>query len=230
MHLVWIALKALLTGGFTLWVAIASAATAGGDGIYSCTDASGRRLTSDRPIPECTAREQRVLNHDGSVQRVVPPTMTADERADYEALQQRLAAERRSQADGVRRDRNLLARFPTEAAHAKARAAALDDIRASMRASEARLKTLAADRKPLLSEAEFYVGRQMPALLKQQLDANDATTEAQRALVQNQQIEIGRINASFDIELARLRKLWAGAAPGSLGPLEAVPTPSAPKH
>jgi hypothetical protein len=223
MQLVRIALKALLTCGFIFGVAAASAATANGDGIYSCTDASGRRLTSDRPIPECNAREQRVLNHDGSVQRVVPPTMTAEERADYEAQQQRLAAERRTQADVLRRDRNLLARYPNEAAHAKARAAALDDVRASMRASELRLKTLAADRKPLMSEAEFYVGRPMPALLRQQLDANDATTEAQRALMQNQQVELGRINASFDIELARLRKLWAGAAPGSLGPLEAVP-------
>ena len=30
-------------------------------GIYTCTDAKGRKLTSDRPIPECHDREQRVL-------------------------------------------------------------------------------------------------------------------------------------------------------------------------
>ena len=35
--------------------------------IYSCIDAHGKRITSDRPIPECAAREQRVLNADGSV-------------------------------------------------------------------------------------------------------------------------------------------------------------------
>ena len=35
--------------------------------IYTCTDASGKKLTSDRPIAECSAREQRVLNADGSV-------------------------------------------------------------------------------------------------------------------------------------------------------------------
>ena len=33
-------------------------------GIYSCVDAQGRRLTSDRPIPACVNREQRVLNSD----------------------------------------------------------------------------------------------------------------------------------------------------------------------
>ena len=48
--------------------------------IYTCTDSNGKKLTSDRPIAECTTREQRVLNADGSVRNVVGPTLTADER------------------------------------------------------------------------------------------------------------------------------------------------------
>jgi hypothetical protein len=38
-------------------------------------------------------------------------------------------------------------------------------------------------------------------------------------LIQNQQAEIVRINALFDTELARLKQLWAGAPPGSMGAL-----------
>ena len=30
--------------------------------IYTCKDASGKTLTSDRPIPECRGREGRVLS------------------------------------------------------------------------------------------------------------------------------------------------------------------------
>lgn len=194
----------------------------GGAGIFTCIDARGNRLTSDRPIPECVAREQRVLNRDGSVQRIIPPTLTAEERADMEAAEMRRAAQRKAQQDIVRRDRTLLQRYPDEAAHAKARAAALDSVRASVKLSEARLQDLSAERKPLLAETEFYVGKPLPTALKQQLDANDAATEAQRSLVHNQQAEIGRINTVYDIELARLKKLWAGAAAGSLGPLETV--------
>ena len=41
----------------------------------------------------------------------------------------------------------------------------------------------------------------------------------QRDLVEKQQSEVVRINHNYDVELARLRKLWAGAQPGSLGPL-----------
>ena len=43
--------------------------------IYSCVDANGRKLTSDRPIAECANRDQKLLNADGSV-KVVPPNPT----------------------------------------------------------------------------------------------------------------------------------------------------------
>ena len=203
-------------------LALAAAVPAWGqpaDGrIYSCIDANGKRLTSDRTIPECAAREQRVLNSDGSVRRVVPPTLTADERADAETREREAQADRVTKQDAIRRDRNLVARFPNEAAHAKARAVALDDVRNSVRISEARVKLLTIERKPLLDETEFYVGKPLPSKLKAALDANDASLAAQRTLIQNQESEVGRIDGLYDAELARLKKLWAGAPAGSLGP------------
>jgi hypothetical protein len=78
------------------------------------------------------------------------------------------------------------------------------------------MEELAAERKPLLQEAEFYKGKQLPAKLKQQLDANDAAVDAQRSAIQNQQAELERINRLYDAELARLRRLWAGAPPGTV--------------
>lgn len=192
--------------------------------IYTCIDANGKRITSDRTIPECTTREQRVLNSDGSVKHVVPPTLTADERAEAEAREREAAAERVARQDAVRRDRNLVARFPNEAAHQRARASALDDMHNAVRLSEARVKLLTAERKPLLDDAEFYVGKPLPAKLKAQLDANDAALAAQLALIQNQQAEIVRINALYDAELVRLKRLWAGAPAGSMGPTPAAAT------
>lgn len=198
--------------------------------IYSCVDANGKKLTSDRPIAECANRDQKLLNADGSVKKVVPPNPTADERAEAEVAERRAAAERAAQQDAIRRDRNLMMRFPNEAAHRKAREAALDDVRKSMRNSEARLQLLAAERKPLLDESEFYVDKPMPAKLKQALDANDAAVEAQRTLIQNQQAEIVRINALYDAELERLKRLWAGAQPGTMGTLVPTQAASAPRR
>ena len=196
---------------------LTAVSTAHAQQIYSCVDAYGKRLTSDRPLPECAARDQRVLNPDGSVKKVLSPTLTAEEAAQQDARDRAAAVARSAQQDAVRRDRNLTQRFPTEDAHANARASALNDVRKAVESSERRMAALATERKPLISEAEFYVGKPLPLKLKQALDANDATTEAQRTLIQNQQVEMVRINALYDAELVRLRRLWAGAPAGSMG-------------
>jgi hypothetical protein len=111
-----------------------------------------------------------------------------------------------------------LKRYPDKAAHDKDRASALATPREAIQSAEARLRELALDRKRLLEEAEFYRGRQMPVPLKQLIDNNEVTAAAQRNAIKNSQAEVDRINAKFDVELDRLRKLWGDAQPGSLGP------------
>jgi len=215
-----------------LWLCAAGVAQAQGHaasaaGIYSCVDDNGRRITADRPIADCTAREQRVLNRDGSLKAIYPPILTVEERAEKEARDRRMAEARAAQADAVRRDRNLLARYPNEKPHDKARESALDTVRAAMKTSQSRLQDLEAERKPLSAEAEFYKGRQMPAKLRAQLDAIDASELAQREAMLAQQAELERVNRLYDAELARLKQLWAGAAPGSLGPISPDPSSKA---
>ena len=187
--------------------------------IYSCTTADGRRVTSDRLIFECIGMEQRVLNRDGTVRLVVTPPLSPEQTAAAEVRERRAAAERMARQEAVRRDRNLLARYPDEAAHTRARVSALDTVRTAMEASESRLRDLATDRKKLDQEAEFYKGKALPPKLQQAVDANEAATEAQRALTAAQKAELDRVNRHYDAELDRLKKLRAGAEPGSLGPL-----------
>ena len=149
--------------GALIWVGAMGTAQAQGAGIYSCVDAQGKRHTSDRPIPECLDREQRLLNRDGSERRTLPPRMNAEERAlaeERKRLQEQAAA---AQKDAVRRDRNLMMRFPDEPAHTKAREAALDDLRRAIVVSERRLKDLEEERKPLVAETEFYRAASCPS-------------------------------------------------------------------
>lgn len=194
----------------------AAAETATKPGIYVCVDSQGRKITSDRPIAECLDRDQRLLNADGSQRGVHQRYMTATERAAYEEAQHRKQQEAVAKMDAVRRDRNLLARYPNEAAHEKARAAALDDVRTSIDTSKKRLIDLERERKPMLSESEFYAGKKLPVKLKRQLDDNEASADAQKTLIQNQEVEMQRVTALYDAELAKLKRLWAGAPPGSL--------------
>lgn len=213
--------RACASLGVWVWVTMAAAwawpeQVRATPGIYACVDGTGKRLTSDRPIQECLDREQRVLNKDGSQRLTVPPRMNAEERAQEEERQRARALQESARKDAMRRDRNLMLRFPDEVVHQKARESALDDLRKGIARSERHLKDLQDSRKPLLADAEFYKGKRLPAKLRAKLEANDAQQQAQRDIIQNQQAETGRINALYDAELAHLRKLWSGATPGSL--------------
>jgi hypothetical protein len=199
----------------------------GSGGIYTCTDERGRRLTSDRPIPECLSREQRILNRDGSLKAVRPPSLTPDERAEKESSERQQAERRAAQADAARRDRNLLQRYRDEAAHVRAREAALAPVRMAQKATQSRMAEVRREREPLVAEAEFYRGKPLPSRLKALLDANDASMAALSDSAAGQQAEAARIDALYDAELERLRRLWGGEAPGSLGPIASSASSSA---
>jgi hypothetical protein len=187
-------------------------------GIYVCTDDSGKLITRDRYIAECRHKEQRVLNRDGSLRMRVPPTFTLEERAQAEAAERAARDAQAALQDTIKYDRLLKTRYPNEAAHRRAREAALDASRGAIQSAEVRLRELAVERRKLADEAEFYRGRVVPARLKQQIDGNEGQAEAQRNSIKNIEGEQQRINRRFDVELERLRKLWRGAEPGSLGP------------
>lgn len=204
---------ALAVGMQCAWAAPAAPGKPSAPRIYTCVDSHGQRLTSDRPIPECLDREQRVLNKDGSQKTVLAPRLTPAERTAREAQAKQTEKEEQAYKDAVRRDRNLRARYPDEAAHHKAREAALDDTRKAIASSERRVADLRKERQPLQADAEFYKGKPIPFKLKSRLEANETSQRAQQDIIENQHAELIRINAMFDVELARLRKLWSGAGP-----------------
>lgn len=201
----WMVAALLLAG-----VAVPAAA----EGIYSCTDSKGRHLTADRPIPECTDREQKELNPSGTVRRTVPPTLTAEERAAQEEQARKAQEERARLAEEKKREAALIARYPDKAAHDKERLAALamaDDV---MAAANKRSAALAAERHKLDQELEFYKKdpSKIPPRLKRQVDENAQQMAEQKRFVANQEGEKKRINARFDDELATLRRLWGERA------------------
>lgn len=92
-------------------------------GIYTCVDANGRRHTSDRPIAACLDREQRQLSKSGVVQRVVPPSYTAEEKAAIAARAKQEELQRQQERAKAKSMAALLQRFPNESAHQAARKA-----------------------------------------------------------------------------------------------------------
>ena len=226
----------LLVRSAALAMVVACGAAAAADekvprSSFSCV-VNGKKLVSDRLIPECNNMEQRELNSDGSLRRIVKPPLTPDEREEMERVELENKIKLSALNDAVRRDRNLMQRYPDEAAHKKAREKALDEFRISERNSAARIALLMDEKKKLDEDRKFYenerVKKPLPMALRQKIDANDAALAAQRSVAQNAQTELDRIDKNFEAELQRLRKLWGGARAGSLGPLPEVRPAAAP--
>jgi hypothetical protein len=188
-----------------------SAQNAPVQGIYTCVDAQGRKLTSDRPIPECNDREQKLLNPSGTVKQKIGPTLTAAERSAQEAKEKQELEERNRLSEEHRRDKALLSRFPNRAAHDKERNEALAQISAVSKAATTRLAELAAQRRKLDDEMEFYKKNpdKAPEYLRRQVEENTQSASVQRRFIADQEDEVRRVNGRFDDELTRLRQLWA---------------------
>jgi hypothetical protein len=200
-----------IAGGLLLAAFFAQAAA---EGIYTCVDAKGRRLTADRPIPACLDREQKVLNESGTVKRRIGPSLTAQELEAEEARARKEAQERSRQAEEKRRIRALLTRYPSRDAHDKERLAAMVLADQAIAAARKSTEELLAAHKRLEVELEFFANdpSRVPPRLKRQIQESEQHIEAQRRFVANQETEKMRINAQFDEELARLKPLWAQSA------------------
>ncbi|MEO8121310.1 MAG: DUF4124 domain-containing protein [Rhodoferax sp.] len=179
--------------------------------IYTCVDARGRKLTSDRPIPECSDREQRMLNASGTVKARVAPTPTAAERLELEAKVKAEQEERARLIEEKRRDRALLIRYPNQAVHDKERAQALAQIEVVRQAAAKRVDELQGQRTVINQEIEFYRKdpSKAPPSVRRQVDEVTQSLAVQGRFIADQDGELKRVNARFDEEQVRLKAHWA---------------------
>jgi len=195
-------LAAALSGALAPW--------AQAQGIYTCVDSKGRRLTSDRPIPECTDREQRELNPSGTVRRTLRPVLTPTEQAAQEERERKASEERQKQAEERRVMKALLTRYPDQPTHDAERAKALQAVQDAVASGHRRIVELQSQRARLNAETEFYKSpAQWPVKLRRQIEDNEQQVAAQQRFIAAQEEEKKRIGNRFDEELARLKTLWA---------------------
>ena len=199
------------TGLLLAGLAVPWAAHAQTQGIYTCIDAKGRKLTSDRPIRECADREQQLLNPSGTVRAIIPPTLTGPERAALEAKKRRELEEQARQTEEKRRERALLVRYPNRSVHDKERSEALTQVTVVRQAAMNRVKELQRQRRELDTEMEFYAKdpSKVPPSLRRLVDDNEKSMMVQERFITEQDAELLRVNARFDEELLRLQQLWA---------------------
>jgi hypothetical protein len=110
--------------------------------IYTCKDAAGHTLTSDRPIPECADRAMFVRQNPGQSLREIPRPKTAEERrkADAEQEKQKIADQLEDQRK--REELYLLANFKSETDIELTRQRSLEVVKEKIRVGSEQIKAV----------------------------------------------------------------------------------------
>ena len=190
-------------------------------GIYTCVDGKGRKITADRLIVECADRTQQEVTPAGVVKRTVGPTLTDRELAAEEEKAKLQTTVRLRDQEEKRRNKALILRYPNVASHDKERVLVLAQVDELIATAVVRTNELAAQRTVINADFEFYKKdpSKAPAALVRRRDENDRSATEQKRYIANQTLEKQNVNARFDEELAKLRQLWAIAnAPLAVAP------------
>lgn len=197
---------------FVLCLAAAAAAWPAAAAIYACTDANGRRITSDRPIPECLDREQREFDTGGIPRRTVGPSMSEMDRAAQDEKVRKLALEQQRVKEERLRLRALLARYPSASQLERDRLSALAPINETIRSAQDRLATLDTERQRLLADAMKPASAPVAHARSRNLEQNESERAAQRRYIADKLAEKERVHQRFDAMQQQLQPLWAAPA------------------
>jgi hypothetical protein len=185
----------------------------------STTAGAGSRPTARSPS---ATRSSRSSTATARCARWCRPRLTAEERAEKEARERQLRPQQRCRAGRRRAPRpqpdDALSRRGAHQRRARRRSTPC----AWRCAPPRRVRELQAERKPLLtrpSSTKAAAAAQAQGRARRQRCRHGS---AALASAQRRRPRLDRINRLYDIELDRLRRLWAGAPPGSLGPLAGI--------
>jgi|GEM_PF-548737 len=179
--------------------------------IYTCTDAAGHKITSDRLIASCMDREQRVLSNQGLLLKIIAPEQTDEQRAAQQEKDRQAAAARQRQQEQQRFDEALLVRYPTREVHEASRRTALAQTRIVLADAQRHLAALEDQRTALAASQAATERPGDAAKLKHDIASNAQAIEAQKRFIAAYQATYNRINAQFDAQAQRLQPLWQNA-------------------
>ena len=181
--------------------------------IYTCKDANGKTITSDRPLPECQGREGRVLSGQGATVKKIEAPLTPEQLAAREIEDQKKREEDERRREQLRRDKALLNTYAGVDDIESKRQRALAQVEREARESERRISMLERQALENRSEGEFYKKKQMPSDLKRRLDEHEAALKAEKHLFAAKKSEVAQVNVKFDEDKKRYTELTGALTP-----------------
>lgn len=199
----------LLSSLLTTWMAHAQTTY-----MYLCKDASGRTITSDRPIPECADRAIKELDRSGMVRREIPPPLTPEQRREQKLKEAKAKADAVALEEQKQSDRLILARYASEKDIEASRKRSLDLVQEQLKRETKELAAAEKNLKAAQAEADVQMKKKVPSAVlakRRAADAEQAVLAAKKA-IEEREDELVQINAKYEQTLKRYREIVSGEA------------------
>lgn len=175
--------------------------------IFCCHDQSGRQVCGDILPSACYARAYRELGDSGRTARAVAAPLTAEQRAQRAADEQRRKEQERALNEQKRKDQALLNTYGSPKDIEVMRSRAERDLAAAIRASEEKIGEILKQRKRFEDEAEFYRNRPLPAEVVKGLRDADNEIRSQESVIESKKKDQEAIRLKYDEDLRRFLEL-----------------------
>ncbi|MBC3873683.1 DUF4124 domain-containing protein [Undibacterium flavidum] len=176
--------------------------------IFRCTNAQGRVVTSDRPIPECVNRGMKVYSNTGRFKNDVAPPLSTEEKQKNAAEAERKKREESEEQERKKEERYLLAHYQSEADVEAARQRAVDSLKEKKRLATEQLDSLSQLITGLQDELNKSkkTTREFDSIRQRADDLSANVSNTRRAIAFYEQ-EITRTNRDYDETLKRYRTI-----------------------
>ncbi len=183
--------------------------------FFQCKDASGRVITSDRPMPECADRAVRELGRNGLVRREVPAPLTAEEKRQKKLEEDKRKAEAAAIEEQRKSDRLILERYGNEKGIEAARKRALDMTQDIIKRESATVAAAEKQRAQAQAAMAPYKAKpgSAPAELRNKLQEAEQAIREGGNVIRDREAEIVQINLKYDETLKRFREITSETQP-----------------
>ncbi|MDR2450776.1 MAG: hypothetical protein LBE85_03185 [Candidatus Accumulibacter sp.] len=175
--------------------------------FYCCTDQNGKYVCGDILPQVCYGRAYRELGANGRTIREVAAPLTAEQRAERVAAEEKRRKEAVIAAEQQRQDEILLATYASVEDIEVTRERSLDDVRRAIRNAEERISEIKALRKQFEDEAEFYKNRDLPATVEKVLGDTEFEIKAQEAIIEAREKDLESLQNRYDEDRKRFLEL-----------------------
>ena len=181
--------------------------------FFCCNDASGKQVCGDILPQACYGRAYRELGSNGQTIRTVDAPLTAEQRSQREAEEEKRKREEEKRKEQQRKDQALLNTYGNEQDIELMRKRAEGDVLKAIANAEKKIVEIRQQRKKFENEAEFYKKKTLPHEVKKGMDDADSDINSQEVFIAEKKKELEVIRAKYDEDKRRFVELISQRPP-----------------